>query len=83
MDIRIAETSDQIDAMEVDLPINVTITHVKGHSVRALWAKRIELADLIAGEDVTVETSDGVIYIGTVDDVEDSTRGKGALISLR
>ena len=86
MEIRIKETSDWIESLpeeDLDLAVTVTLTHVKGWSVAKWWARRVELADVCQSEDVVIVTSDGVAFIGTVDDVDDSTRGHQALVTFR
>lgn len=83
--IKVRETADQIDAIVADQgaeALTLTITHVDGSSVRAIWAKQVELYDVLLSDGVVVMTRDGVAYLGDVDDVEDSTRGSRALITL-
>ena len=88
MEIRIKETSDWVDSIPTedhDLGVTVTLTHVKGQSVRQWWAQRTELSDVLAQEDggVILLTSDDVVYFANVDDVDDSTRGHQALVTFR
>lgn len=88
MEIRIKETSEWVDSLPAedhDLGVTVTLTHVGGKSVREWWLESTELADVLAQEDggVVLLTSDGVVFFATVDDVDDSTRGRQALVTFR
>lgn len=86
--IKVRETGDQIDVLAAqedwNNDVRVTVASVDGVSVTEWWRRRVELNDLfLASDDVVLIASDGVTYLGSLNEVDDSTEGRQATITLR